>query len=63
VRRRDIEREIARLAKAKGLTAEWREGGRHSVVVVGRAQVSVPRHREVAEATARRILRDIDKEA
>ncbi len=34
-----------------------REGGRHEVWTNGEIDVAIPRHREIAESTARRILR------
>jgi mRNA interferase HicA len=34
-----------------------REGGHHEIWTNGEISVAVPRHREIAESTARRILR------
>lgn len=34
-----------------------REGGRHEVWTNGEIAMAIPRHREIAESTARRILR------
>jgi mRNA interferase HicA len=61
VKRRDLERRIREIARAKGLTVEAREGAGHTVVRVGDAQTTIPRHSEINELTARGILRTIER--
>ena len=56
VKRRDLIRAINAAASERGEEAEWGEGGRHTIVRFGGKQASIPRHREIAENTARRIL-------
>lgn len=51
---------LAEGARAKGVEFTFvREGANHSVYRFGTATVIVPRHREVVERTAQRILRDV----
>jgi hypothetical protein len=61
MRRRELEQRIARIARAKGQTPAWSEGGNHSKVRVGQTTVSVSRHSEINEITARGILRQIEE--
>jgi hypothetical protein len=61
VKRGELEQRIARIAKDKGQTPVWSEGGNHSKVTVGRMTVSVPRRSEINEITARSILRQIEE--
>jgi len=61
VKRRELVTRIERIARDKGLTAIWTEGGRHSKVDLGRVTVSVPRHTEINEDTARAILNQVRK--
>lgn len=37
-----------------------REGGKHTIFDVGGQLVSVPRHREINELTAKGIMRDLE---
>jgi hypothetical protein len=63
VRRRDLERRIRQIAKAKGLAVEWPNKGRnapHDKVRVGDRQTLIPRHKEIAELTAQDILRTLE---
>lgn len=39
---------------------EVREGGEHTIYRVGDKQVSVPRHREINELTAKGIIRNAE---
>ncbi|KAB8295611.1 hypothetical protein [Bifidobacterium avesanii] len=62
MKRKDLIRTINDLARSRGLACEWRQGGRHTVVRVGDAQASIPRHREINEITARSIIAYIERE-
>lgn len=61
MKRRDLLRQLRRMARDRGVDYVEREGGRHSVVCVGEAMVTVPRHREINEMTARNILRTVEE--
>lgn len=56
MKRVELEKRIAKIARAKGETAVYREGGSHTVVKVGDRQTTIPRHREINENTARAII-------
>jgi hypothetical protein len=65
VRRRELERRIRQIAKAKGLAVEWPNKGRnapHDKVRLGDRQTLIPRHKEIAEMTAREILKELGGE-
>lgn len=53
---RKLRKRIYELAKIKGLGLSWKQGKVHAKVAVGSKQVTVPRHVEVNEMTARSIL-------
>jgi mRNA interferase HicA len=62
VKRTDLLRKIAQAATAKSQTFELvREGGAHSIFRCGAQNVTVPRHREISEGTARAIQRDLEE--
>jgi hypothetical protein len=61
MKRRELVKRISAIAKAKGVDAEWTEGGSHTKVTVGDASTVIPRHREIKEPLARRIIRDIEE--
>lgn len=47
---------LKRIAKAADADLEIREGGSHTIVKIGDRQTSVPRHNEINEITAKKIL-------
>ena len=53
----ELVRQINAIAKAKGLTAVWAEGGKHGKVRIGDRQTTVPRGSDVNELTAKGLLR------
>jgi predicted RNA binding protein YcfA (HicA-like mRNA interferase family) len=59
MKRRDLLKQIERLAKEAGETVETREGGSHTVVKFGDKQTVVPRHAEINEITAKKILKQL----
>lgn len=61
MKRKELERRIARIAKDNSLEAIWTEGGNHSKVTVGKACTTVPRHGEINELTAKGIIRYIER--
>jgi mRNA interferase HicA len=61
VKRTRLLKEIAKLAKAHD--KQWtliREGAKHSLYAFGDLRVTVPRHAEINEVTAKGILKDIE---
>jgi mRNA interferase HicA len=63
MRRAELVRKIARAAAVVDKEMILlREGGSHSVFRCGSQSVVIPRHREINELTARRIMRDLDGE-
>ena len=62
MKRKDLIRRINELARARGLECIWRQGGRHTVVRLGEQETSIPRHREINEITARKILEHLSQE-
>ncbi len=61
VKRRDLVKRITAIAKAKGVTAVYEEGGSHTKVTVGDRQTVIPRHREINEITARKIIDQLER--
>ena len=51
-------RQLRDIANDQGVTYAVTEGGSHTKVFLGDRFVTVPRHREINELTARGILRD-----
>jgi predicted RNA binding protein YcfA (HicA-like mRNA interferase family) len=59
MKRRDLLKKLERIAKDRGEAVEYREGGSHTVVKVGDKQTVVPRHSEINEITAKKIIKQI----
>jgi len=54
--------ELRKIAKAKGLTLNLvRHGGNHDLYELGTVRLTVPRHPEVNEMTAKSIIREAKK--
>ena len=49
------------MARERGLSAEFTEGGSHTKVKIGDRQTVIPRHREINEITAAKILRHLEE--
>jgi hypothetical protein len=63
VKRRDLLQKIGQAARATGRT--WhleRQGAEHEVWALSGRQITIPRHREIKEITARAILRQLEEE-
>jgi len=60
MKRRELIRQINDIAQAQGIIPVWSEGGSHTKVAVGERLTVIPRHREIKEPLARRILKDIE---
>ena len=59
MKRKELMKRIASIAKEEGARLEITEGGNHSIVRVGDRRTTVPRHREINEITAMNILKQI----
>jgi len=60
MKRRDVMRRLRQIAQSEGLELKVREGSRHTVVAIGDRIDVVPRHNEINEHTARRIIRKME---
>jgi len=63
MKRRDLLQKIDDAARARGRI--WhlvRQGAEHEVWALGGRQITIPRHREIKELTARAILRQLEEE-
>jgi len=60
MKRRDLMKRLAKIAKSEGANLELREGGNHTVVRIGDRVESVPRHNEIAELLAQKIIRKME---
>lgn len=63
MKRRDLIRAIGTAARDRGM--EWvlvREGAEHEVWRLDRRMITIPRHREVNERTARGIMKAFEQE-
>lgn len=60
MRQSELLRTIARAARAAGVDFAFVcHGGKHDIYLYAGRQVPIPRHHEVSELTARRVLRDL----
>jgi len=64
VKRKALEKQLARRANEAGTTWEFvREGANHSVWSFGGMLITIPRHNDINELTAKGILKDADEVA
>ena len=62
VKKRELMRQLAAIARAGGLDLRLlREGRNHEIWMVGSERLVIPRHREINEHTARGILAEAGK--
>ena len=59
MKRRDLERRIAKLAQSLGQHPVYKEGGNHTKVAIGAKTTVIPRHNEIDEKLARAILKQL----
>jgi hypothetical protein len=59
VKRANLVGKIDALARELGTTAVWVEGANHTKVAIGARRSVVPRHREIDEVLAKKILRQL----
>ncbi len=61
MKQRDLLKKLRQIADSKDLPFEFhREGGDHTVYRMGGQNLQIPRHREINENTARKIIRDAE---
>ena len=58
VRRTDLIKQLKRIAKANNVSFDLAEGGSHTKVWINGQMITIPRHNEINEFTARGILSD-----
>jgi hypothetical protein len=63
MKRRDLMKRLAKIAKAEDEDLIITEGGPHTKVQIGDRVDSVPRHTEVNEITAQKIIRKMEGKA
>ncbi|MBB6333657.1 hypothetical protein [Schaalia hyovaginalis] len=62
MKRVDLMKRLATIAKQRGEELIVVEGGSHTKVRIGQAITMVPRHREISEGTARGIIKKMEEE-
>ena len=63
VKRIDLLNKIFGRCKELGLlSVERRQGSRHEMLKIKRIQVAIPRHNQISEGTARRIMKTLEPE-
>jgi hypothetical protein len=55
-------RRINQIAKAQGQVPIWAEGASHTKLTIGSKSTVIPRHREIKEPLAKKILADIEED-
>lgn len=60
MKRRDLMKRLAQIAKAQGVEIRFTEGGNHTKVWIGDSSEMVPRHTEINEMTAKAIIRKLE---
>ena len=61
MKRRDLIKQLDKIAKAKGETLTLIEGGNHTRATIGNWSEPIPRHREINELLAKAIIRRAQK--
>jgi hypothetical protein len=63
MKRRDLEKALRLIAKDRGVDFEVvREGGKHTIVRVGDKKIPIPRHAEINEITAHKIIEQAEED-
>ncbi|HET8779624.1 MAG TPA: type II toxin-antitoxin system HicA family toxin [Agromyces sp.] len=57
----DLEKRIAKLAKERGATWVRQGGSKHEKWLLNGVVIMVPRHREIGEMLARKIMQDCER--
>ncbi|QOT19903.1 hypothetical protein HMI59_24115 (plasmid) [Paenarthrobacter sp. YJN-5] len=59
MKRQELMKKLARVAKERGEELTLKEGGNHTKVQIGTARTVVPRHREIDNELAKEIMKQI----
>jgi mRNA interferase HicA len=62
MKRRDLLKQLARIAKERGEQLEQVEGGNHTKVKIGDQWTTVPRHSEIDDRLVRKIMKQIGED-
>lgn len=60
MKRRDLEKQLKKIASERGESLVVKEGGSHSKVFIGKQMITVLRHREISEMTAKAIIKEAE---
>lgn len=60
MKRRDLEKQLKKIASERGESLVVKEGGSHSKVFIGKQMITVPRHCEISEMTAKAIIKEAE---
>lgn len=60
MKRRDLLRTLRRLAVERDLELRMVEGARHTKIFLGDRQTVIPRHAEINEITAQKIIKHLE---
>jgi len=55
-----LEKQLKKIASERGESLVVKEGGSHSKVFIGEQMITVPRHREISEMTAKAIIKEAE---
>ncbi|MCR6711952.1 MAG: hypothetical protein NVV57_04305 [Demequina sp.] len=61
MKRADLEKRIRQMARAAGAEWVYLGGSRHAKYRLGGVMILIPRHREIGEALAAKILKDCER--
>ena len=61
MKKRDLERKMLQMCRDAGVELHYVGGTNHDKYRINGVMVSVPRHTEVREALARKILKDVER--
>lgn len=61
MKKRDLEKELKRIANEAGFELEFVGGTKHDKFRINGSMVLVPRHKEINEITTQKIIKDLQK--
>ena len=62
MKRRDVIKRTNEITKGRGQTPIWAGGGSHTKVTVGSKSTVIPRHKEIKEPLAQKIIADMEED-
>lgn len=57
MKREALLKQLRQIAKANGVPMEFGEGGKHGFALINGQRITIPRHSEIAEGTAKAIIK------